>query len=361
MKLSKLKKIIRESLNSLNEQPGFPNPKLCRVEDFKATGQCAQDHFFNSPMGNLGGPTSFDSWLSNQWNAYSGRAGCYQFGAIMNWTLSQITPTTNCPALPGMSAWGPYGGEKPNGQCRPLIQVKRKFAKSKWAYCMKEKCCRDVDDPNDSFRCLDGTCVSCGGPGCQYATIDECEKDCGPRDEPCRDFLAATPSMQNGCCGKCINGVYTGTAGDPCDVLTQSCKCCDDTRGDDPCKDNPTEECYWCQAEQGSSCVPVGTNLTYALANGFSLYSDPADCNSAEPRCGGIDPVRDIECHRCDLNGYPVGNMFPGPNCPAGWQTMPPFNPASCKPNGPDPSDPVDMVDPGMERMKNLMEYKKPK
>ena len=150
MKLSKLKKIIRESLNSLNEQPGFPDPKLCDQKDFDPNGQCAQDHFFNSPMGGIGGLTSFDSWLSNQWNAYRGNAGCHQFPAIESWTLSQITPTANCPALPGMSQFGQYGGG-PNqaGNCHSLIAVKRKFAKAKWANCMTQKCCKEDNTGGD--------------------------------------------------------------------------------------------------------------------------------------------------------------------------------------------------------------------
>jgi len=418
MKLSKLKKIIKESLN---EQQGFPNPKVCIIDDFKATGQCAQDHFFNSPIGNIGGLTSFDSWLSNQWNAYQGNAGCHQFGAIQNWTLAQITPTANCPALPGMANYGSYGGG-PNqaGNCHSLISVKRKFAKAKWANCMQQKCCKE-----------DNT----GG------------------NDSCKQFYAASQQLQTGCCGKCLNGVYSGIPGDQCDTLTNSCKCCDDDRGgedvrgclnpaqsgatnigmpcpgsvgvvnihyepccnydntggddckqfyampqnyqdgccekcqgnispsdpcyvhckccdpiisDDPCKDNPNPECYWCfeETSQGGSCQQVGGNLNYAITNGINLYSTQADCNAAEPGCkrDDIDPQM-IECHKC-ANGYPVGNMFPGPNCPPGWQSMPPFNPADCKKptgGGDFPTDPVDMVDSGMQRMRDLMEYKKPK
>ena len=67
-----------------------------------------------------------------------------------------------------------------------------------------------------------------------------------------------------------------------------------------------------------------------------------------------------IECHKC-ANGYPVANMFPGPNCPPGWTPVAQFDPKDCKPDDRDPSDPVDMVDPGMQRMRDLMEYKKPK
>ncbi len=417
MKLSKLKKIIKESLNSLNEQQGFPNPKLCRIEDFKATGQCAQDHFFNSPMGGIGGLTSFDSWLSNQWNAYQGNPGCNQFPAIESWIGSQITPTATCPALPAMSAYGPYGGG-PNqaGNCHSLISVKRKFAKMKWANCMTQKCCKEENtDPCKQFyaasqqlqtgccgKCLNG--VYSGIPGDQCDTLTNsckcCDDDRGGEDvrgclnpaqsgalnigmpcpgsvgvvtlhyepcceydtrggDPCKTFYALPQAQQDGCCEKCQGNI---SPSDPC---YQYCKCCDPRLGEDPCKTNPNPQCYWCNNETGPSCVPVGANLAYAVGNGFTLYQNAADCNTAEPGCRPDD--RDpqmIECHKCSPQGYPVGNMFPGPTCPQGWTPVAQFNPADCKPRGggpTDPSDPVDMVDPGMQRMRDLMEYKKPK
>ena len=96
-------------------------------------------NLLNGPQGNIGGANSWTTWLTAQMNAFNGNAGCYQFGAIQNWTLAQITPTANCPALPG--SWqGQYGGEKPNGQCRNLLNVKRVFAKAKWGYCMQQQC-----------------------------------------------------------------------------------------------------------------------------------------------------------------------------------------------------------------------------
>lgn len=110
-------------------------------------------------------------------------------------------------------------------------------------YC-ERNCCDDDTNQKDSFRCLDdGSCVSCNGPGCPYPTLAACEKECGP----------------------------TGL-------------------GDDPCKDKPNEDCFWCHPEMGTSCVPVGGNLTYAQNNGFNLYQDPAVCAANEPDCGGEEP-----------------------------------------------------------------------
>jgi len=419
---------------------GSTGTTKCTEKDFQYNATpCGQTHLVPAP----GGAGSWQGWLNAQWNAYSTgitQTGqpveCFQFGAIITYTTDQLNS-------------GVTGGGVPFTQ----VQIDRKEAKRDWAVCMVDHCdCKGINTTwgDDSFRCVDGNCVSCGGPGCPYPTLDDCKKDCGPRDRPCDKFNAAPVAMQNGCCGKCINGVYTGTAGDPCDVLTQSCKCCpDDNQGDergcldpnalnngqccpqnnypgcvptiqydecceyddrggdpcktfyampqayqdgccekcqgnispadpcyqyckccdpiistDPCKDNPNPECFWCfeETSQGGPCQPVGGNLQYALNNGINLYSTQAACTAAEPGCrrDDIDPQM-IVCHKC-ANGYPVSNQFPGPNCPPGWQSMPPFDPKKCKPGGPtDPSDPVDMVDPGMERMKTLMEYKKPK
>ena len=113
----------------------------CVQTDFEATATCAVTNFDNSPIGNLGlNSNPMDPWLSAQWNAFNGGAGCAQFGAIQNWTLAQIAPTAACPALPAMSQWGQYGGENGQGNCHPLVGVKRKYAKAKWAYCMSQQC-----------------------------------------------------------------------------------------------------------------------------------------------------------------------------------------------------------------------------
>jgi hypothetical protein len=112
--------------------------------------------------------------------------------------------------------------------------------------------------------------------------------------DPCDDFNAVSVSFQQACCGKCVNGVYTGSPTDPCGMLGNFCDCC---------------------------------------------------------------PEDEIQCSKCN-NGYPISNMFSGPNCPPGWQLASLGNP--CKPL-PNPNDPLDMVDPQIQRMKTLMEYKKPK
>ena len=65
----------------------------------------------------------------------NGNAGCNQFPAIMTWINQQITPTANCPAI-----FNGKGGENASGVCHSLIAVKRKYAKTKWAYCMSQKC-----------------------------------------------------------------------------------------------------------------------------------------------------------------------------------------------------------------------------
>ena len=90
--------------------------------------------------------------------------------------------------------------------------------------------------------------------------------------------------------------------------------------GEDPCKDNPNESCYWCFGEtsQGGPCVQVGGNLQYALNNGFNLYSTQADCTAAEPGCERIPPVEEVKCACCDKDGLPISmqQMVPAnPGC----------------------------------------------
>tara|TARA_R110000796_G_scaffold68948_1_gene157610 strand:- start:81 stop:722 length:642 start_codon:yes stop_codon:yes gene_type:complete len=112
----------------------------CDNTDFDITSSCGQDHLMGGPLGNIGGANSWTTWLNAQANAFNGSAGCYQFGAIQTFSLAQITPTANCPALPGLSQFGSYGGENNQGNCHPEIGVKRKFSKAKWALCMQNKC-----------------------------------------------------------------------------------------------------------------------------------------------------------------------------------------------------------------------------
>ena len=127
------------SLTTQGAQCASTGSAGCDNSDFDVTASCADANLINGPQGNIGGANTWTTWLTAQMNAFNGNAGCNQFGAIQNWTLSQITPTANCPALPG-SPNGQYGGEKPNGQCRNLTNVKRVFAKAKWGYCMSQLC-----------------------------------------------------------------------------------------------------------------------------------------------------------------------------------------------------------------------------
>jgi hypothetical protein len=92
----------------------------CTQADFDYGSTCGQQHLAPAP----GNANSFTTWLGNQFNAFNGNAGCYQFGAIQTFIGQQLTPTSNCPALPQMVQFGQYGGEKPNGQCHSLMAVK---------------------------------------------------------------------------------------------------------------------------------------------------------------------------------------------------------------------------------------------
>lgn len=372
----------------------------CTMDDFQYNATpCGQTHLVPAP----GGAGSWQNWLNAQWNAYStgvtqsgGVVGCYQFGAIVTWITGQLNG-------------GVTGGGVPFTQ----VQIDRKEAKRDWAVCMADHCKCDVDvswgnddpckqlmaDPMHSAcctKCNSGSVISPNDPcmphcKCCKPTQGEDVRGClnpaqsgatnigmpcpgsvgivnihyepccnydNTGGDDCKQFYAMPQNYQDGCCEKCQGNI---SPSDPCFV---HCKCCNPRISDDPCKDNPTPECYWCHSESGPSCAPVGGNLAYATSNGFSLYQNAADCNAAEPGCRPDDrEPKLIECHKC-MNGYPVGNMFQGPNCPQGWTPVAQFNPKDCKPGGgepTDPSNPVDMVNPGMQRMRDLMEYKKPK
>ena len=76
----------------------------CVQSDWMYSGACGQQHLGPAP----GKANSWNGWINNQWNAF-GNNGCYQLGAIMNYSQQQITPTIGCPAI-----WEGYGGEKNN-------------------------------------------------------------------------------------------------------------------------------------------------------------------------------------------------------------------------------------------------------
>ena len=110
----------------------------CVQADWMYSGTCGQQHLGPAP----GKANSWNPWITNQWNAFMGNSGCYQLGSIITYTNNQITPTENCPAI-----WNGYGGDKPNGQCLSLKQVKRKYAKTQWAECLKLGPCANNNEP----------------------------------------------------------------------------------------------------------------------------------------------------------------------------------------------------------------------
>ena len=184
-----------------------------------------------------------------------------------------------------------------------------------------------------------------------FPDCETCERNenNGTNDKPCKDFMAATPQMQNNCCVKCAAGSVTNPS-DPCYILTEGCKCCPDPTGGDergcmdptainynvccpgnnypgcvpnipsnedcceyednpnPCKDNPNPECFWCH--ESTQCQPVGTNLGYALANSIPLFFDLNDCQ-AQSGCGPREePMVYCECCK-GSNGQSMAQQVP--------------------------------------------------
>ena len=91
----------------------------CTQPDFDYGASCGQTHLDPAP----GNAPSWTSWLNNQWNAFNGNAGCYQFGAIQNWISNQLSQGTNNQGTPWTSQ-----------------QIARKQAKLDWAACMQQEC-----------------------------------------------------------------------------------------------------------------------------------------------------------------------------------------------------------------------------
>ena len=370
------------NVNGVCDLPTHNNPcddgprEKCTERDFAYNATpCGQTHLVPAP----GGAGSWNTWLTNQWNAYStgvtatgNPVGCFQFGAIITWITDQLN----------------------NGGPWNQIQTDRKEAKRDWAVCMADHCDCDIntgwDDPRDPCKKLmadpmhSACCIKCQNPN--LPASDPCAvhcKCCDPDPEPCVNGTVTPASPDWGKCLECFGMQPTPS---PWPSITgAACECCkrdgtgDDVRGCmDPsainymqcCPGNPAgcvptvqfDDC--CEYDRGDKC-PNGI-ITQAHPDwGYcqECFFNPPGPN---PTITGIkcecckerrDPALEIECHKCD-NGYPISNMFAGNSCPAPWQTMPPFNPQSC---GPNPDDPVDMVDPGLDRMKELMEYKKPK
>ena len=111
---------------------------------------------------------------------------------------------------------------------------------------------------DDSFRCVDGTCVSCGGPGCPYPTLDDCEKDCDSGvDDPCDKFYTIPQNQQDMCCEKCQANI---SPSDPCYPYCDCCK-----------RDEPGKQIY-CEC-----CDKSGSGISM-----FQTVSSPADCIGAE-------------------------------------------------------------------------------
>jgi len=198
----------------------------------------------------------------------------------------------------------------------------------------------------------------------------------GTGGKPCDDFNVATLQMQNACCGKCLQGVYSGTPGDACDTLTNSCKCCPDDLGGeergcldpnatnsgqccpqnnyqgcvptiqfdkcceydryDPCKDPEYsgEECFICRMPGPLGCqslAQLGMSVSSAMNNSYNIYNDVNLCNATE-KCrpddrGSEDPCipvdgqmpsnwnEETECWYCKEPGSPTCSNA-GPNAP---------------------------------------------
>jgi len=179
----------------------------------------------------------------------------------------------------------------------------------------KESCCdMYLANPSQTFpKWCDASWTPSGGPGSDG--WKECCKDDNTGtytggDDPCKDpeyngeecFVCREPGPL-GCQSLAALGLTVASAApsivyNDVNVCNATEKCIPDDRGDDPCSDRNTahEDCFWCHPEMGTGCVPVGTNVTYAFTNGYTLYQNPADCALNEPNCGDDEPCPPQDC-----------------------------------------------------------------
>ena len=154
------------------------------------------------------------------------------------------------------------------------------------------------------------------------------------------NFISQCCDTQEGCttyptntCGAWASTATTAVPGlDPCD-------CCDVevTTTSLDCSVDPTNDCWVCHGDptDGGSCIKVGnanSPISYFISAGFTFYDDEPACLAAGPECGPTidDTPDDIKCYKCK-DGAPVGNIFPGPDCPTGWESVTTFNPKGCR------------------------------
>ena len=347
--------------NAYENQCIGPNGNLLETPDHMALNQCPNDLAFEQAHM----PITFSS--KQEFVTKLNLAGLTQastsmlFSALYNLVVSPSSVHQGC-----------------GGMCTPT---------QGW-YCYIPFC--PPGAPNDVYGCTDPTASN------YNAAATQDDGSCTYLN-PCDDFNAAPISLQQGCCGKCVNGVYTGSPTDPCGMLGNFCDCCPEPVGDERgcldstatnylecCPQNnypgcvaniPTNEdcCKYEPNDYGWVCdvdpfVPLKEQWGPIPINSFACQpgtaSNPGSyptqilCQAANTNIPkGCGMSSQIQCSKCN-NGYPISNMFSGPNCPPGWQLASLGNP--CKPL-PNPNDPLDMVDPQIQRMKTLMGYKKPK
>ena len=201
-----------------------------------------------------------------------------------------------------------------------------------------KECCRY--DIGDSKGCMDSaalnymTCCDPTIPNCIPTgnSPECCRYEGGSEDKGCMDQNALN---YNECCN-----------GDPnCTVIGSNPECCRYEDDPDPCKDNP-KDCWFCEpgdintsgwsdpmslVNANGGCIQfLNTNATFTSGYSGQMFPTQADCNDnteCRPTRGNNEM---IDCYRCS-NGNPTGNMFPGPNCPSGWESILTFNPKDCK------------------------------
>ena len=334
MKKSQLRKIIRESIRGLMTEQERGGSRTCFATTTVDTSerpikkQGFNDyHTWEVCSMSASGTIVTASWTGAfSFAALGPTSGAGAFGptgtlnAFYAWVVGQIGAINVGDSFTfemtgsGMCDW--LGHNNIDSVCFKYLGLLPLNVGTGWngtnATAISGDCCSDISRGDDERGCMDPNAINngecCPGnnyPGCvpNIPTTDCCRYE---GDDPCAIFYAMSQNQQDGCCEKCQGNI---SPSDPC---YQYCDCCKrDLGGDDPCKTNPNPECFWCSEEGGpGGCQPVGGNLMYAQANGFSLYQNSADCNTAEPGCRREDPVDTCktnpkDCWFCKSPGNP--------------------------------------------------------
>jgi hypothetical protein len=396
MKKSQLRNIIKESIKGLmTEQWVAPTvgQYYCNINPIQGYG-CVE--IVSGPSSQpwiAGQPDSMNIGAITGWPAvYTGNLNVLTGTLSPTWYNSQQACESDCGNFHQWDCWSyNNGGSSPNVSFHYLTTVQKNnfciqcqndlasdIVKSHhYCWCLDNGSGPQATPPKGTFSpalyvcpdpvnedrgCMDpnalnyNECCDTTDPNC-IPNIDTKECCTYLSVDPCDDFNAVSVSLQQGCCGKCVNGVYTGSSTDQCGILGNPnfCDCCPEPVGDERgCMDsNATNYMECCPQNNYPGCVATIPTNEECCKYDIEPTDDP--CITNPKNCWFCKPGG--PCKQFSTMSLAFTNSYSGIKYPTAADC---YANSVCKPL-PNPNDPLDMVDPQIQRMKTLMEYKKPK